>query len=74
MPEDEGEDFGFTLEKPVEEGETYEVDIIGEGKEGDGVAKIDNFVVFIPGANEGDHVEIEVEEVRGRSAIGKVVE
>ncbi len=71
---EEGEDFSFTLEKPVEEGETYEVDIIGEGKEGDGVAKIDNFVVFVDGANEGDHVEIEITEVRGRSAVGKVVE
>lgn len=71
---EEEEDFGFTLEKPVEEGETYEVEIIGEGKEGDGVAKVNNFVVFVSGANEGDHVEIEIEEVRGRSAIGKVVE
>ena len=73
MAEDE-EDFGFSLEKPVEEGETYEVEIIGEGKEGDGVAKVENFVVFVPEANEGQTVEIEIEEVRARSAVGKVVE
>jgi len=69
---DEG--FSFTLEKPLSEGDTYEVDIIGEGKEGDGVAKVNNFVVFIPNANEGDHVTIEIEEVRARSAVGKVVD
>lgn len=70
----EEESFGFTLEKPVEEGETYEVDIIGEGKEGDGVAKINNFVVFIAGANEGEHVNVRIKEVKARSAIGEVVE
>ncbi len=71
---EEGEDFGFSLEKPVEEGDTYEVEIIGEGKEGDGVAKVKNFVVFVPEANEGEKVKIEISEVRARSAVGKVLE
>lgn len=73
MPEGD-ESFQFSLDKPVEEGQKYTVEVIGEGKEGDGVAKVNNFVVFIPGANEGEEVTIEIDEVRARSAVGKIVE
>ena len=38
---------GF-LTAPVEEGETYTVEIEGVGSEGDGVAKIDEFTIFVP--------------------------
>ncbi len=58
---------------PVEEGETYEVKIEDIGKEGDGVAKIDDFVIFVPETDVGDEVEIEITRVLRTLAFGEVV-
>ena len=33
---------------PVEKNQTYIVDILDNGIEGEGIAKIDNFAIFIP--------------------------
>ena len=52
------------LNAPVEEGDVVEVDIVGEGDEGDGVAKIDGYTLFVPDAEEGDTVEVEVTDVK----------
>lgn len=58
---------------PVEEGEKYEVEIEDIGKEGDGVAKVENFVVFVPDTDVGDQVEIEITRVLRTLAFGEVV-
>ncbi len=58
---------------PVEEGERYEVEIEDIGKEGDGVAKVENFVVFVPDTEVGDQVEIEITRVLRTLAFGEVV-
>ena len=58
---------------PVEEGEKYEVEIEDIGKEGDGVAKVENFVVFVPDTEVGDQVEIEITRVLRTLAFGEVV-
>ena len=65
-------DFGVS--PPVEEGETYDVTIEDIGKEGDGVAKIENFVVFVPDTKVGDEVKIEINKVLQTMAFGEVVE
>ena len=65
------EDVGVS--PPVEEGETYEVKIEDIGKEGDGVAKIDDFVIFVPETDVGDEVEIEITRVLRTLAFGEVV-
>ena len=49
---------------PVEEGDTLEVDIVGEGDEGDGVAKVEGYTLFVPDAAEGETVEVEVTDVK----------
>ncbi|UOY09497.1 TRAM domain-containing protein [Methanonatronarchaeum sp. AMET6-2] len=59
---------------PIEEGEVYDVEIEDEGKEGDGIAKIENFVIFVPGGEVGDKVKIEIETVKSTFGIGKIVE
>ncbi|WP_135823402.1 23S rRNA (uridine(2552)-2'-O)-methyltransferase [Halorussus ruber] len=59
---------------PVEEGDVVEVEIVDEGSEGDGVAKVDNYTVFVPGGDEGDVVEVEITEVKPRFGFGEVVE
>ncbi|MFP4001007.1 MAG: TRAM domain-containing protein [Thermoplasmata archaeon] len=66
------EDVGVS--PPVEEGETYEVKIEDIGKEGDGVAKIDDFVIFVPDTDVGDEVEIKITRVLRTLAFGEVVD
>ncbi len=66
--------IGFGVAPPVKEGEKYDVTIEDIGKEGDGVAKINNFVVFIPNTKVGDDVEIKVTKVLRTLAFGEVVD
>jgi predicted RNA-binding protein with TRAM domain len=67
-----GDNFS-SQDKPVKEGETYDVEIIEVGSRGDGIAKIQNFVIFVPGTNKGDKIKIRITKVRSSSAIGEVV-
>lgn len=64
---------GFSQEKPVKEGETYDVEILEVGSKGDGIAKIQNFVIFVPGTQKGQKVKIRVTQVRSSSAVAEVV-
>ncbi len=66
--------IGFGVAPPVKEGERYDVKIEDIGKEGDGVAKVNNFVVFIPNTKVGDEVKIEVTKVLRTLAFGQVVD
>jgi 23S rRNA (uridine2552-2'-O)-methyltransferase len=59
---------------PVEVGERYSVEIEDLGSEGDGVARIGSFVVFVPGVDLGERVDIRIEEVGGSHATATVVE
>ncbi|GEM_PF-596309 len=65
---------GVGVSPPVQEGEKYKVKIEDIGKEGDGVAKVENFVVFVPDTDVGDKVEIEITRVLRTLAFGEVVE
>jgi translation initiation factor 2 subunit 2 len=58
----------------VEEGETYQVKITGTGRKGDGVAEREQFTIFVPGAREGDVVDIYVEKVSGTLAFARRVQ
>src|SRR2546428_558066 len=58
---------------PVEEGKVYEAKIEDIGREGDGLARIANFVVFVPGTKIGDEVKIKITKVHRRMAFGEVV-
>jgi len=70
---DRGPRRDFGGEKPVKEGETYDVEILEVGSKGDGIAKIQNFVIFVPGVRKGDKVKIRVTQVKPRNAVGEVV-
>jgi len=54
------------LTAPVREGEEIEVEIEDVGSEGDGVAKVEGFTLFVPGGEEGERLVVEVEEVKER--------
>ncbi len=57
----------------VEEGETYEVKITGTGRKGDGVAERGKYTIFVPGAREGDVVNIYIENISGNLAFARKV-
>ncbi|MCD6248064.1 MAG: TRAM domain-containing protein [Hadesarchaea archaeon] len=58
---------------PVSEGDTRTVKIEAKGKSGDGLARIEGFVVFVPGVNVGDEVKVRITSVRRRFATAEVV-
>ena len=59
--------------KPVEIGKEYDVEIAELSRRGDGLAKIQGFVVFVKGSKVGDKVKIKVETVGPRFATATVV-
>ena len=59
---------------PVVEGQTYDVKIEDTAKKGDGIARIEGFVIFVPGTRVGDSVKIQVETVKRNFAVAKVVQ
>lgn len=58
----------------VKKNEEYIVDIIDNGYEGEGIAKIDNFTIFISGAIKGEKVKILIVKVTSSHAFGKILE
>ena len=62
------------LTGPVREGDTLEVEIEDVGSEGDGVAKVDGYTLFVPGTEEGDTVEVRVTDVKPNYGFAEKVE
>lgn len=58
----------------MKKNEEYTVEIIDNGYEGEGIAKIDNFTIFIPGAIKGEKVKILIVKVTTSYAFGKILE
>lgn len=48
---------------PVKEGEVIDVTIEAVGEKGDGIAKKQGFVLFVPGTKAGERVKIRVSKV-----------
>ena len=58
----------------VEKNKEYIVEIIDNGFQGEGIAKIDNFTIFIPNCIKGEKVKIIIVKVLSSHAFGKVIE
>jgi len=56
----------------VEAGETYTVEVTDTGRKGDGVAHRGDYTIFVPGASEGDVVEIFIEDTSGNLAFSRL--
>jgi len=54
--------------KPVQENMIYEVMIQDVGKKGDGIAKIEDYIIYIPGTAKGTVCKIKVTKVMGKMA------
>jgi 23S rRNA (uridine2552-2'-O)-methyltransferase len=52
------------LTAPIREGDELTVDVVDVGSEGDGIAKVDGYTLFVPDAAAGDTVDVRVVEVK----------
>jgi predicted RNA-binding protein with TRAM domain len=58
--------------KQIEVDKEYEVDITEISRQGDGIARIQGFLIFLKGGHIGEKVKIMVTEARSRFAIARI--
>jgi len=63
-----------TLPKPVKEGDVVDLTIEAVGSKGDGIAKVQGFIVFVPNTKTGDKVKVKIVSVRPNFALGQIAE
>lgn len=59
---------------PVKKGEEYDVKIEDLGRSGDGIAKIEGYILFVPNTKKGDEVKIRVTETKRNLGFAELVE
>jgi predicted RNA-binding protein with TRAM domain len=59
---------GSSTTKPVEVGKIYEVDITEISGKGDGIARVQGFIIFIENGKVGNKIRVKVTEVADRFA------
>ncbi len=58
----------------IKKNNIYCTEIIDQGINGEGIAKIDNFTIFIKGAIKGEKVRVCITKVLSSYAYGKIIE
>ncbi len=66
-------DYGSRNFAPVKVGDELDVKIEAVGEKGDGIAKKDGFVLFVPSTKQGDEVKIRVTRVLQKVGFAEVV-
>ena len=66
-----GNDFRRNV--PVKEGETYTVTIEDMGRGGDGIARVEGFVVFVPETQKGETVDVKITAVKSKFAFAEKI-
>jgi len=61
------------ISSPLNVGDTYDVTVEDVGREGDGIARVEGFVVFVPNTKKGDNVKIRISKVSRRVGFGEVI-
>ncbi|MFW5935029.1 MAG: TRAM domain-containing protein, partial [Halolamina sp.] len=64
---------GYT-DAPVAEGDQLAVEITDTGGEGDGIARVEGFTIFVAGADEGEEIEVSVTDVKPNFAFAERVD
>jgi predicted RNA-binding protein with TRAM domain len=59
--------------KPVGIGQEYEVEITEKSRRGEGIARIEGLVIFVPDTNPGDHARVKITRISRSFAEAKVV-
>jgi len=62
------------LTAPVRAGDELEVEVVDTGSEGDGIARVEGFTLFVPGVDEGETVRVRIEDVKPRFGFAEPVE
>ena len=57
----------------LKKNEEYIVEIIDNGFQGEGIAKVDGMAIFIPSAIKGEKVKIKILKVTSKVAYGKII-
>jgi len=63
----------FETPKPVSVGDTVDVTIESVGGQGDGIAKVSGFVVFVKGAKKDDRIKVKITDVKRTYAVAEKV-
>lgn len=66
-------DRGSLGPKPVEVGKVYELDVTEISRKGDGIARVQGFVVFVKNGKVGQRVKVRVTEVGNRFGTAIIV-
>ncbi|HLD10875.1 MAG TPA: TRAM domain-containing protein [Candidatus Nanoarchaeia archaeon] len=58
---------------PVKEGDIVDLKIEADGTKGDGIAKVEGFIVFVKDAKKGDELKVKITRVLDKYAFGEVL-
>lgn len=63
----------FGLPKPVSTGDRVSVTIDNVGGQGEGIGKLDGFVIFVKGARKGETCRVRITDVKRTYAVGEKI-
>jgi predicted RNA-binding protein with TRAM domain len=66
-------DEKFQAKKPVEEEDVLEVEIESQSGKGEGIARVEGFIIFVKGAKAGERCKIKIADVKRTYAIGEKI-
>ena len=69
----EGRDHSFGP-KPVDAGKEYEVQITEISRKGDGIARIQGFVIFVKDGKVGQNAKIRISQIGPRFATAEIID
>jgi len=71
--QDEMPNKRFETPKPVSVGDMVDVTIESVGGQGDGIAKVSGFVVFVKGAKKDERVRVKITDVKRTYAVAEKI-
>ena len=63
----------FQVPKPVSVGDVVDVSIDSVGGQGDGIAKVESFIIFVKDAKKGERCKVKITDVKRTFAVGEKV-
>jgi len=58
----------------IKEGDQYKIRIVDVGKQGDGIAKLEGLIIFVPGTKPGDELEVRIKRLGKNCAFAEKIE
>lgn len=65
---------GSFAPKPVETGKEYDLDVTEISRQGDGIARVQGFVIFVKNAKVGQKTKAKITNVGARFATAEIVQ